>query len=119
MAPADAAVVQPPFQADEVAASLVAAMRLALPPEYADTLAGVAVASVDDAGCRVLGMAPGPSAGAAPAVRTLLPVVLADNPAGQDTQRTPIVVVARQTPVPVERQLQTVDRYADLAARSR
>jgi hypothetical protein len=119
MAPADSAIVRPPLQPDEVASSLVAAMRLALGREYRQRLAGVAVVSADEAGCRVLGFAPGPAAEAAPRPRTLLSLVLADNPAGQTAQRTPILIVAQQAPVPLERQLRTVDRHADLAARTR
>jgi hypothetical protein len=115
MSPADAAVIEAPFQPEEVAASLVAAMRLALPSDQWRRLAGVAVASVDDAGCRVLGFAPGPASDAAPRPRTLLSLVLADNPAGQGAQRTPIIIVAQQTPAPVERALHNVDRHADLA----
>ncbi len=115
MTPADRAVVRPPSQPDEVASSLVAAVRLALAREHWQTLAGVAVVSADDAGCRVLGFAPGPATDSAPRPRTLLSLVLADNPAGQGAQRTPVVIVAQHTPAPVER----VARPADLAGRAR
>ncbi len=95
--PADAAVVRPPFQPDEVAASLLAAVRLALPDQLGQTLAGVAVVSADNLGCRVLGFANGPYANSTPRPRALLSLVLADNPAGQSGERTPIVVVAQDT----------------------
>jgi hypothetical protein len=105
VAPADVAVVRPPSDPDEVAESLVAALRLALTREHWRTLAGVAIASADDAGCRVLGFAPGPVADATTNPRSLLSMALADNPAGQGTQRTPIVIVAQQTVATVERAL--------------
>lgn len=109
VAPADAAVVRPPAEPDEVAASLVAALRLALTREHWRTLAGVAIASADDAGCRVLGFAPGPVADATPNPHTLLSLALADNPAGQGAQRTPIVIVAQQTAATVERALHATE----------
>lgn len=118
IAPADAAVIEVPFEPDEVAASLVAAMRLALARDHGDLLAGVAVASVDDSGCRVLGFAAGPAIDEVPRARSLLSSVLADNPAGQGAQRTPIVVVTQRAPVTVERAQHTIDRHADLAARA-
>jgi hypothetical protein len=93
--PADSAVVRAPFEPDGVASALVTAVRLAVPREAADTLAGCAVVSADDRGCRVLGFAAGPAAKAAPRPRTLLALVLADNPAGQAGERTPVVLVAR------------------------
>jgi asparagine synthase (glutamine-hydrolysing) len=114
MAPADAAVVQPPYQPEEVAASLTAAMRLALAPEYGTLLAGVAVVSADETGCRVLGFAPGPAVGLTPRPRTLLSQLLDDNPAGQGAQRTPIVVVAQHSPVAAQPR-PPVDREPDLA----
>ncbi len=95
--PADSAIVRPPFRPDEVAASLVAALRLALPPELGQSLAGVAVVSADEGGCRVLGYANGPCGGAAPRPRALLSLLLADNPSGQGAERTPIVVVAQHS----------------------
>jgi hypothetical protein len=119
LAPADAAVISPPLNPDDVAASLVAAMRLALGRDHGLLLAGVAVASADESGCRVLGFAPGPAVDAIPRPHALLSLVLADNPAGQGAQRTPIVIVAQQTPAPLERQLRSVDLHADLAARAR
>jgi hypothetical protein len=99
MTPADSCVVRPPWQPDEVAASLLAAMRLALQPEYGRRLAGVAIASADDLGCRVLGFAPGPAVAEVPRPRAVLSLVLADNPAGQGLERTPIVVVTRRSPM--------------------
>jgi len=117
--PADAAVISAPLQPNEVAASLVAAMRLALGREHGHLLAGVAVVSVDGGGARVLGFAPGPAADAGPRPRTLLSLVLADNPAGQGAQRTPVVIVAQQAPAPVERTMAPLDRHADLASRAR
>ncbi len=119
MAPAESAVVETPSQPDDVAASLVAAMRLALAPALGGQLVGVAVVSADDSGCRVLGYAQGPAAEEVPQPRTLLSLVLADNPAGQGMQRTPIVIVAQQTPAAVAGQLLRVDRHADLAIHSR
>jgi hypothetical protein len=95
--PADSAVIRPPFRPAEVAASLVAALRLALPPELGQSLAGVAVVSADRAGCRVLGYANGPYADATLRPQALLSRVLADNPAGQGAERTPIVVVAQHS----------------------
>ena len=95
--PADSAIVRPPFRPDEVATSLVAALRLALPPALGRSLAGVAVVSADQSGCRVLGYANGPHADAMPRPRRLLSMVLADNPAGQGTERTPIVVVVQHS----------------------
>jgi hypothetical protein len=96
--PADSAVIRPPFRPDEVASSLVAALRLALPPELGQSLAGVAVVSAGQVGCRVLGYGNGPCADATPQPRTLLSMVLADNPAGQGTERTPILVVVQNSP---------------------
>jgi hypothetical protein len=120
MAPADTAVVRPPLGPDEVAASLVAALGLALAGEHGRMLAGVAVVSADDAGCRVLGFAPGPAAEAEPRPREFVSHALADNPAGQGGQRTPIVIVARRpSAAPVAREWRVEDRQADLAARSR
>jgi hypothetical protein len=119
MTPADAAVVRPPAEPDEVASSLVAALRLALARDHWRTLAGVAIVSADDGGCRVLGFAPGPVADAAPYPRTLLSLALADNPAGQGAQRTPIVIVAQQTAASVERALHSASRPVDLAGRGR
>lgn len=109
MAPADAAVVRPPWQPDDVADSVVAALRLALSNEHWSTLAGVAIVSADDGGCRVLGFAPGPVVDAAPHPRALLSLALADNPAGQGTQRTPIVIVAQQTAASVEQAVHAAD----------
>jgi len=119
VAPADAAVVRPPAEPDEVAASLVAALRLALAREHWRTLAGVAIASADDAGCRVLGFAPGPVADATAHPRTLLAMALADNPAGQGAQRTPIVIVAQQTAASVERALHAADTPVGAASTQR
>jgi hypothetical protein len=119
VAPANAAVVRPPSEPDEVAASLVAALRLALTREHWRTLAGVAIASADDAGCRVLGFAPGPAAEATPHPRTLLSMALADNPAGQGTQRTPIVIVAQQTVATVERALHATEAPVGAVAAQR
>jgi hypothetical protein len=119
VAPADSAVVRPPFRPDEVASSLVAALRLALPAELGDSLAGVAVVSADAAGCRVLGYADGPCTEVAMRPARLLPLVLADNPAGQGTERTPIVVVVQNSPhVEARRPLATEDA-GQLATRSR
>ena len=92
--PADAAVIRAPYKPDTIAAALVNATRAALPREVSATLAGVAIVSADGLGCRVLGYADGPFA-ATPRPRTLLGLILADNPAGQDTQRTPVVLVMR------------------------
>jgi hypothetical protein len=119
MTPADAAVVRPPWQPDDVASSLVAALRLALARDHWRTLAGVAVVSADDAGCRVLGFAPGPVADAAPHPHTLLSLALADNPAGQGGQRTPIVIVAQQTAASVERALHAAGAPLGAATRTR
>ena len=93
----------------------MAALRLALSRETARTLAGVAVVSADDAGCRVLGFAPGPVNEAVAHPRALLSLVLADNPAGHGEQRTPIVIVAQQATVAADR----ARRSADLAGRAR
>jgi asparagine synthase (glutamine-hydrolysing) len=112
--PADAAVVRSPFRPSEVASSLVAALRLALPPEVGQSLAGVVVGSADERGSRVLGHADGPAAEFAPPPSTLMPLVLADNPAGQGTECTPILVVARQ---PVHTEIRRAPR--DLAALDR
>ena len=117
--PADSAVVRPPFRPDEVASSLVAALRLALPPGVGDSLAGVAVVSADQAGCRVLGYANGPCADAAARPPTLLSLVLADNPAGQSTERTPIVVVMQYSPHAEARQPRATQDAGQLATRSR
>jgi asparagine synthase (glutamine-hydrolysing) len=117
--PADAAVVRPPWQPDDVASSLVAALRLALARDHWRTLAGVAIVSADDAGCRVLGFAPGPVADAAPHPRTLVSLALADNPAGQGAQRTPIVIVAQQTAASVERALHSAEAPVGTVGRAR
>jgi len=115
LSPADTAVVRPPQRPDDVASSAVAALRLALSREAGRTLAGVAVVSADDVGCRVLGFAPGPAADAVRHARELLSLVLADNPAGQGEQRTPIVIVAQQASVGADR----LRRAADLAGHAR
>jgi hypothetical protein len=119
VAPADVNVIRPPWQPDEVASSLVAALRLALARDHWRSLAGVAIVSADDGGCRVLGFAPGPVVDAAPHPRTLLSLALADNPAGQGAQRTPIVLVAQQTAASVEKALHSATRPADLAGRAK
>jgi hypothetical protein len=115
LSPGDTAVVRPPQRPDDVAESVVAALRLALSREAGRTLAGVAVVSADDRSCRLLGFAPGPAVDAAPRPRALLSLVLADNPAGQGEQRTPIVIVTHQTTAAAERTRRTVD----LAVRAR
>jgi hypothetical protein len=88
---------------------VAAALRLALSREASRTLAGVAVVSADDRSCRVLGFAPGPAVDLAPRPRALLSLVLADNPAGQGEQRTPIVIVTYQTTAAAERSRRAVD----------
>jgi asparagine synthase (glutamine-hydrolysing) len=112
-------VVRPPFRPDEVAASLLAAVRLALPDRLGQTLAGVAVVSADDVGCRVLGFASGPHVDSTPRPRALLSFVLADNPAGQSGERTPIVVVAQETTAPGLTQPVAVPEAGRLASRTR
>jgi hypothetical protein len=97
LAPGDTAVIRAPFHPDDAAASLVAALRFALPRDAMATLVGAAVVSADDLGARVLGYADGPYADAIARARTLLPLILADNPAGQGDERTPIVLVGRAT----------------------
>ena len=103
MAPGDTAVIRAPFLPNDVAASLVAALKLALPRDAVATLAGAAVVSADEEECRVLGYAGGPDAEAVPRARTLLSVILADNPAGQGEEGTPLVLVASVVPAPVQR----------------
>ena len=76
------------------------------------TLAGAAVVSADDLGARVLGYAGGPYADAVARARTLLSLILADNPAGQSGERTPIVLIARATHAVTGRR-----DYADLQGR--
>jgi hypothetical protein len=115
LSPADVAVVRAPLRPDDVASSVVAALRLALSRETGRTLAGVAVVSADDTGCRILGFARGPAAESVAHPRALLSLVLADNPAGQGEQRTPIVIVAQQATVAADR----ARRSADLAVRAR
>lgn len=93
MPPADAAVVRAPLLPDEVAATLVDALRRGLPHALAETLAGCAVASADADGCRVLGFAAGPYADAAPNPVRLLASALDDNPGGQGCEQTPLILV--------------------------
>jgi hypothetical protein len=112
MTPGDTAVIRAPFQPDDAAASLVAALRFALPRDAMATLAGAAVVSADDLGARVLGYAGGPYADAVARARTLLSLILADNPAGQGGERTPIVLIARATHAVTGRR-----DYADLQGR--
>jgi hypothetical protein len=102
MAPADTAIVRAPLQPDTAAAALLEALRLSLPPGLHATLAGCAVASADAHGCRVLGFAPGPNADAVPDPMPLLAQSLADNPAGQGCEQTPLVLIgpATRTPLP-------------------
>jgi hypothetical protein len=99
LTPGDTAVIRAPFQPDDAAASLVAALRFAVPRDAMATLAGAAVVSADELGARVLGYADGPYADAVARARTLLSLILADNPAGQGGERTPIVLVGRATHV--------------------
>jgi hypothetical protein len=67
----------------------------------------------------VLGFAPGPAAEATPHPRTLLSMALADNPAGQGAQRTPIVIVAQQTAATVERALHATEAPVGAASGQR
>jgi hypothetical protein len=123
IAPADAAVVQAPFEPDDVATALLAAVRYAAPRDLVPTLAGCAVVSADDQGCRVLGYANGPYADASPRPRTLLGLILADNPAGQGGERTPAYVLMSadgappRTPHDAAGDRATRDSERDTAAR--
>jgi hypothetical protein len=98
VAPADGAVVRPPFLADEAASSLRDALRYALPARSAAALAGCAIVAADDRGSRVLGYAPGPKDGAVPGALQLVAELCADNPAGQGNQRTPLVLLVPAAP---------------------
>jgi hypothetical protein len=91
--PSAEAVVRAPVNPGEVAGAVLDALRHQLAPETFDTLAGCAVASVDAMTARVLGFAPGPGAVAFADPESLLTEVLADNPAGQGAEQTPVLVV--------------------------
>jgi hypothetical protein len=90
--PADAAVVRGPARPHASAAALLDALRYSLPPHLVSTLAGCAVVSADDLGSRLLGFAAGPHVGATPEPEVLVAEVFADNPAGQGSECTPIVL---------------------------
>jgi hypothetical protein len=92
MPPADAAVVRGPIRPDAAAEALLEALRYSLPPHLVSTLGGCAVVSADDMGSRLLGFAAGPNAAAAPDPDVLVAEVFADNPAGQGTECTPVVL---------------------------
>jgi hypothetical protein len=100
--PADSAVVRLPADADAFAESFVAALRLGLPAEVFETLAGCAVVRADDSGSRVLGFAPGPLGEAVARGEELVARACADNPAGQSRERTPLLLVF-QAPEPRRR----------------
>jgi hypothetical protein len=100
--PADSAVVRLPADADGFAESLVAALRLGLPPELFETLSGCAVVRADDSGSRVLGFAAGPNADSVPRGEELVARACADNPAGQGRRRTPLLLVF-EAPAPRRR----------------
>jgi hypothetical protein len=90
--PADAAVVGCPRRPDDVAVALGEALRYSLPSEVADNLAGCAVVSADETGCRVLAFAPGPAVDAVDRPEELVSRLCADNPAGQGGERSPVVL---------------------------
>ncbi len=90
--PGDGAVVRSPADPDGFAEAFAEALRLALPTEVVDTLAGTAVVSADAQGCRVLGFASGPYADAVPGAEVLIADLFADNPAGQGRECTPVVL---------------------------
>jgi hypothetical protein len=100
--PADSAVVQLPADADAFAESFVAALRLGLPAEVFETLAGCAVVRADDSGSRVLGFAAGPFGDAVTRGEELVARACADNPAGQGRERTPLMLVF-EAPAPRRR----------------
>jgi hypothetical protein len=93
--PADSSVVRGPVSADAFAGAFADAMRLVLPAEVFGTLAATAVVSADDAGCRLLGFAPGPYADAVADTEAVIAALCADNPAGQGSARTPVVLALR------------------------
>jgi hypothetical protein len=116
VAPADGAVVRPPFLADEAAASLRDALKYALPSRSAAALAGCAIVAADERGSKVLGYAPGPKDDAVPGALQLVAELCADNPAGQGNQRTPLVLLVPAAPP--ERELATASPAASrLSAR--
>jgi hypothetical protein len=96
--PGDGAVVRTPDDPHGFAEAFAEALRLALPTEVVDTLAGTAVVSADAQGCRVLGFASGPYADAVPGAEALIADLLADNPAGQGRECTPVVLALRARP---------------------
>jgi hypothetical protein len=98
VAPADGAVVRPPVRPVEAAQALADALRYSLPPDLFASCAGCAIASVDEREVRVHGHCAGPGAdragaGDARAAVDLLRDVCADNPAGQEGELTPFLLV--------------------------
>jgi len=90
--PGESAVVRGPVHADQTAAALVGALRYAAPPSLVATLAGCAVVSADEHGCRLLGFAAGPYADAVPNAESVVSQLCVDNPAGQNHEQTPVLL---------------------------
>jgi hypothetical protein len=90
--PGDSAVVRGPVQSDQTAAALVGALRYAAPMSLVATLAGCAVVSADENGCRLLGFAAGPYADAVPDAESVVSQLCVDNPAGQNHEQTPVLL---------------------------
>ena len=95
VAPADSSVVRGPWKPDEFATGLLEAVRLAVPAEAFLTLAGCAVVSADGTGSRVLGFAAGPHADAVADPIGTVATLCRDNPAGQASQQTPVILALR------------------------
>jgi asparagine synthase (glutamine-hydrolysing) len=74
-----------PARPDEVSSDLLAALRKALPAEFAATLAGVVVIDANDIGRNVLGQA-------ADRPARFFEELFGDNPLGQGSEQTPIAV---------------------------
>ena len=100
VAPADGAVVRAPLTPDSFAGAFADALRLALPSGYADTLAGIAVISADETGSRLLGFAPGPFIDAVLDAEAVITELCADNPAGQGSECTPVLLALRAPGAP-------------------
>ncbi|RBY78125.1 asparagine synthase (glutamine-hydrolyzing) [Geodermatophilus sp. TF02-6] len=84
--PSNVSAKLPPARPDEVAARLAEAVRTVLPADVASRFRGVVVIDANDLGCQVLGSD-------RPDQAARMPAVFADNPLGQDRERTPLCVV--------------------------
>lgn len=103
--PAHLAVILPPRNPDQIAEHIRAAVRRALPAPAYETLAGCAVVSVDDREVRILGWS-----GEGEPPLPLLLELCADNPFGQNDERTPLLLATSGHREPARRTGRKADR---------